>query len=242
MVVGFIQGPVKLYRNDGKLAFSEVGSLTASGKVIEEGDGGPCVVDWNGDGILDLLMGSSGGGVRVFYGKEAGSLNLSMPEKLVASSTNGWQPRKRVAGSKNPFDPFTPGVRTKPFASDWNNDGKLDLLVGDYISVAQVRQPLTPAEKKEVAKINAEINTLSTGASKIYARLEKKAYASVGKKPRDQLNKEEQKKYISTLGDLMKSDKEYQAFSQKWQRLYSRKNALEPQGDGTGFVWVYLRK
>ena len=242
MVVGFIQGPVKLYLNDGKLAFAEKGKLTSGGKVISESDGGPCVVDWDGDGTLDLLMGSGQGGVRFFKGKTIGALDLDPAVKLVGAGTGGWQTRGPDPKGLLPFTPFEPGVRTKPFAADWNGDGKLDLLVGDYISVLEKPRTLTAKEAGEVKRIDARIASIGTKMPDIYSGIRDRAMKSIGKKPGQTLTPAESKKYSAALSKLVYSDKRYMALSKEWGQLYTRRQTLMPEGEGTGFVWVYLRK
>ena len=242
MVVGFIQGPVKLYLNNGKMAFTERGKLTASGKVISESDGGPCVVDWDGDGMLDLLMGSGEGGVQFYRGKTRGSLDLATGVKVVDAGTHGWQARASDPSGRHPFVPFEPGVRTKPFAADWNDDGKLDLLVGDYISVKPQPRKLIATEQNELKRIDARTKVLEQRSRTTYERVQAKAFRSIGKKPSQRLTAAESRKYSAAFSKLMREDKEYQAFLKEWSQLYARRSRLEPQSEGTGFVWVYLRK
>jgi hypothetical protein len=138
LVVGFITGPVKLYLNNGDFTFTEAGSLTCDGKEIQADDGGPCVTDWDGDGILDLLLGDDKGIVRFYKGTKRGSLELTTDDNhIVIAGRPEWASTARKPDPRSPvgFTPAFPGIRLKPYAADWNNDGKLDLLIGDFIFV-----------------------------------------------------------------------------------------------------------
>jgi hypothetical protein len=132
LIIGNIEGAVFLVPNHGtaqKPAFGEATRLNADGKPVmaEGGDAGPCVADWDDDGKPDLVLGSGSG--KVTWYRNVGTRE---EPKLAAS-----QPLIEKAGG--PFtsvesvdNPDRCGMRTKPAVADWNGDGKLDLLVGDF--------------------------------------------------------------------------------------------------------------
>jgi hypothetical protein len=118
LLVGNIEGKVYLLRNEGtKKApkFAAPVPLEADGKPISVGQkAGPCVADWDGDGLPDLIVGSEWGDV-VWY-RNVG--------------TRG-KPKLAAAQPLVPKVPeYKEGYRYKPFVVDWNNDGRPDLLVG----------------------------------------------------------------------------------------------------------------
>ncbi|HZH97402.1 MAG TPA: VCBS repeat-containing protein, partial [Fimbriimonadaceae bacterium] len=113
MALGVISGPVKLYLNNGDLTFTEAGDFTVNGKPITASDGGPCVVDWDGDGVLDLLLGDGQGSVDFYPGTGRGARELRAKETIIKADANGgWQPRKPSKNPAMPFTPAQPGVRT----------------------------------------------------------------------------------------------------------------------------------
>ncbi|CAE8689206.1 unnamed protein product [Polarella glacialis] len=81
---------------------------------INAGDyASPCAVDWDGDGDIDLLVGNFDGLIQFFER----SADASLIEQT---------------GNSNPFDGIFDGNWAAPFAVDWDGDGDIDLLVGNW--------------------------------------------------------------------------------------------------------------
>ena len=111
--------------------------LTAKGERIEGSNAHHA--DWDGDGLRDLIVGSESGGVR--WHRNLGANNA--PSYGVAATlveTRSYEERKESEG------PTGPGSRTKVHATDWNGDGRMDLLVGDVQWLYETLPPLTEAE------------------------------------------------------------------------------------------------
>lgn len=82
----------------------------------------PRVVDWDGDGLKDLVCSSDSG---VFWCRNTGGNSgpaLQAPERLFAPGLNGLTPIVTAV---------VPGARMRVCPVDWNNDGMLDLLLGN---------------------------------------------------------------------------------------------------------------
>ena len=84
---------------------------TATGKITME----KIVVDWNGDGLYDLLLGD-----------RDGFINLYLNEGSNESPRYGTGIRLKAAGKE-----IKVRGPSAPCLVDWNEDGKKDLLVGD---------------------------------------------------------------------------------------------------------------
>lgn len=97
----------------------------------------PAVADWNGDGLFDLVVGASDGSVQWFKNEGAmGKPRFGAARTLVAArSTN-----KFLQRYVEPGEAPQPGARAQIAVVDYDLDGKLDLLVGDYADVTELRR------------------------------------------------------------------------------------------------------
>lgn len=75
----------------------------------------PYLIDWDGDGKKDLLAGSEG--PKIYFYRNIGT------------DKNPQLARGKALDLKGPG--FNAGYRCRIDVKDWNNDGKLDLLVGN---------------------------------------------------------------------------------------------------------------
>jgi hypothetical protein len=132
LVIGDTSGDVFWARNEGtpKLPKFEKREPLRVGaeplKVCHKSD--PIAVDWNGDGVLDLLVADEVGDVSFFAGAGKGAYS---PGKSLFSGL-AVDPKDRYTAAKKKFEPHRviPGYRFRIATADWNDDGKLDLLVG----------------------------------------------------------------------------------------------------------------
>ncbi|MET3876923.1 FG-GAP-like repeat-containing protein [Chitinophaga sp. OAE865] len=119
LVWGNAKGDVMYTENIGtKTAykFAKTVPLNTEGKhMVVNSKSDPLPVDWDGDGIIDLLVGTESGGIKFFRGKAKNS-------KDFYPGVSVWP-----TGEKEPY----PGYRVRLATNDWNEDGKLDLLVGN---------------------------------------------------------------------------------------------------------------
>ena len=88
--------------------------------VDGNGRSAPSAADWNGDGLKDILSGNGDGELILYANEGTNAAPIFTGHELATSQGN-------------PIDvdygAFTI-TRSRPFACDWDNDGRLDVLVG----------------------------------------------------------------------------------------------------------------
>lgn len=161
LVVGNFAGTFYWFRGQGHGKFApKPEPIKAAGSPlrIEGAHGDPFVVDWDGDGDLDIVSGSSQGGVywaenRAGTGK---SPELQAFRILIV-------PRSAVEyGQPLAESELTgPMQSTRVWVDDVNGDGKLDLLVGDNVTLIA---PARGLDKQDFRKKFADWQKASSDA------------------------------------------------------------------------------
>lgn len=138
LVVGNFRGTFAWIKGSGKGEFDgEVQWLSdAKGQKLEvKAHSDPCLVDWDGDGDLDIVSGSAQGGVS--WAKNAGSKQAPQFEAFVELlPAVGYQQAEVHPGDSHLV---APSSSTRVWVDDIDGDGKLDLLIGDQVTL------MTPA-------------------------------------------------------------------------------------------------
>jgi hypothetical protein len=137
LLVGNGEGKLLYYANQGSNAtpvFSSPAELTDSeGQPLAvDSYCTPCVVDWNEDNRKDILLGSGRGTLVLYLNQGSDSEPLFAPPLSIEADGSTLD----VAGF------------AAPFATDWNGDGKKDLLVGNgegyiylYLNIGTTSEP-----------------------------------------------------------------------------------------------------
>lgn len=141
LVVGNFRGTFAWFRGGAKGFEPTPTWLQAGGApmaVARHGD--PFLVDLDGDQDLDLVSGSSDGGVTWFANDGdrkqprfgAARTLLAAPPREILAGPEASEPKPIALGE----DGFTaPGRDTRVWVADVDGDEKLDLLVGDSVTV-----------------------------------------------------------------------------------------------------------
>jgi hypothetical protein len=133
LLLGSFDGQFFVRLNEGsraKPAFATESVRLMSGGAplaVAGRDSIPKIVDWDGDGLFDILSGSGDGGVYWLR-------NVGRKGEPAFKSTQVLV--KAGAPQRDAENVTWPGERTQAVATDYDGDGDLDLLVGDYYGEA----------------------------------------------------------------------------------------------------------
>jgi hypothetical protein len=159
LVVGNFAGTFHLFKGQGKGKFLPQPAEIKAGDQplkIEGYHSDPFVVDWDGDGDLDLLSGSSEGGVQ-WAENRAGPGKPPRLEPFQFLIKHG--PQTQYGQILRDGDLKGPVGNTRIWVDDFNSDGKLDLLVGDMVPLLAPVDQLTEGDfQKKFAEWNKSTN------------------------------------------------------------------------------------
>lgn len=149
LVVGNFAGGFYLFDGEGEGKFSPTPTQIMSGDKplkISGAHSDPFVVDWDGDGDMDILSGSTNGGVQW-------AENLAGPKEApeLAEFALLIEPAHHInyGDVLREKDLIGPTTATRIFVDDVNEDGKLDIFVGDNTTLIKPADGLTDEEFKQ---------------------------------------------------------------------------------------------
>jgi hypothetical protein len=250
ILIGCFGGGLKLRINEGdakQYAFAAENIEVNAGEepLKVEAHCCPIVVDWDGDGSWDILAGSDDGSVTWFQNtgaKDAPKFarGVTLVEK---SGENGYDLLRW-----NESD-IKPGIRSQIDVVDYNSDGKLDLVLGDF-STAFAPRTLDEVEKQQLQKLVTELrDSIKPFADKMKALREDfmKRY------PGEAVHSDEAKAEWSAAYKALREGPESKQMEEQETRLSKeiRPYLTETRGPGDrsfelakshGYLWLYLRK
>ncbi len=174
------------------------------------------MVDWDGDGLWDILGGSLNGGV--YFYKNTGKLGNPSFKKA------------KCLIKPSEFVDKTKGGKcgiTQITVADYNHDGKLDLIIGNKNMVKSPDSPkLTTKQMKEKALLEKK--------NDVYMAM---YFAYMGKYYRKYGNNREK------IMEAQKDDEAYNKYMEEWNKNSLKLRAFPTEKfDYHGYVWVSLRE
>jgi hypothetical protein len=256
ILVGTFDGMMFLRRNEGtrtKPAYATTNEWVMVGNKRLRVPGGehanPVIVDWDGDGLWDIVTGSVDGGVYWYrnIGKK-GEPRFAAPVALV--------PKHEGIGGSELLDAGQeprPGIRSQITVVDYDGDGKLDLLVGDFCTNLHIKRDLTAEQRRQFQAVRDQ---QAKAAAQLRASMEelRANYAkAMGGVPKSEWYTEANMAKWQKMYKEMKEAPAYKKCFEDYQRLQKDLLAFVEKGDARlgraddpavphGYVWFYRRK
>ena len=171
--------------------------------------------DWDGDGVRDMIVGAEWGGASWYR-------NTGTNAEPAYAEAEELLPQRPFEQRTEDQGPTGPGSRTKVFVTDWNDDGKADLLVGDVQWLYYTLPPLTAEQEAE----KAELEPAYAAAKKAYYAIIEERNVAVGT--------------ADGISDELQARMD--AASEVFGPLSTQMSAFDREKSNThGWVWLYLR-
>ena len=256
ILVGTFDGMMFLRRNEGtrtKPVYSDTNEWVMVGDKKLRVPGGehanPVIADWDGDGLWDILTGSADGGVYWYR-------NIGEPGKPKFAAAVTLVPPHKGSGYNEFLDideEPVPGIRSQIFVVDYNGDGKLDLLVGDFCTTTSPRKNLTAAQREEMKTLREKMAKTHAELAELRKPIEAKLEALIKSIPREEMVKDENQekwrkmsKELYGSGEFKKvadiATEQTKAFNQFLEKPAKQMFGAEDMSTAHGYVWLYLRK
>ncbi|QDT43701.1 FG-GAP repeat protein [Gimesia alba] len=251
LLIGCFDGHLKLRLNEGnakKYVFADENQTVHAGNkpLKVEAHCCPVVADWNQDGLWDILSGSDDGSV-VWFRNVGSKTAPQFAEGQILVPKHAGFGYGLIRWSEQDI---APGVRSQIEVVDYNKDGKLDLILGDYCTAFDFRKDLTAKEKQQVKTLQTELKQ----AVEPYRLKLKTLQDNIRKRyPGDGIYTDQANEEWSTAYKALKDSpeaKKMEAFEAEYVNQMRpllastahKGNHSYDLAHSHGYVWLFLRK
>jgi len=187
--------------------------------------GDPHLADWDGDGDLDLLSGSSSGSIFLSVNEGSATEPKWADFQCLIKSEGTWS-QTTDGGAE-----LKPGHGVRVCVTDFNRDGKLDLLAGDSTTIENKIPGLTAKKAAQLEQeYNDEMQPIQEEMQEFY------------KKYQEELDKAREDDDKDAASDLREKMVEHRKELGEKMLEVMKKEKLFRDNTSTGHVWVYLQK
>jgi hypothetical protein len=247
IVAGNFAGTFFVFTGEGKGKFAPKAEQLndADGKALKISGvhSDPVIVDWDGDGDLDLLTASSDGviswaeNVREVDPKVTGADRTPVLTAL----------KPLIKPAKAEKDARTPNYGVRIWVADVTGDGKLDILAGDrFYSGGGMRDDLSAEEQAAYEKANGEYQEVMREYSTAYGKYNeayKAALKEAEEKKGEKLSREEQRALQKEhVTDKIANDETIKKLRARMSELSTELRKYRAATVSGGNVWVYEQK
>jgi hypothetical protein len=244
LFVGTLSGPVWYVPNLGGGKVGTAVRLADPDGPMDSPDGGPCAVDWDGDGAVDLFLGADSGRLLYYRGAKGSAHPNFLRPVVVLKELTGLEaePRPALPGRTLDWDLKRPMSRPKPSVADWDHDGKLDLLVGDFGLLEGLPREMSADDAKRYRALRDEQDVLKARSAKIAHDLSAAAAKKLGFAPGKRLTPEEALRLSTVYQELYGANAEMARIDRRLLEVFDAIGPLMPEVGYHGFVWLFRHK